>query len=108
MRGRVHTSRCCCCACHGRTRAIDESVWSGVYTAPQATSGEAIDFAACAKCHGDDLGGLDALALAGGTFGQRWDGATLKKLFERLEADASVRSGGAPDAAETPTFWRSC
>ena len=63
-----------------------KSVWSGVYTAPQATSGEAIYFAACAKCHGDDLGGLErAPALAGGTFGQRWDGATLKKLFERLE-----------------------
>src|SRR6187455_1707833 len=36
-----------------------------------------------------------APALAGGPFGQRWDGATLKKLFERLEEmppdDAAAR-----------------
>ena len=63
-----------------------KSVWTGVYTAAQAATGEEIYFAACARCHGDDLAGLErAPALAGGTFGQRWDGATLKKLFERVE-----------------------
>jgi len=63
-----------------------KSVWTGVYTTQQASSGEEVYFAACARCHGDDLGGLErAPALAGGTFGQRWDGATLRKLFERLE-----------------------
>ena len=63
-----------------------KSVWTGVYTAPQATSGEEVYFAACARCHGDDLSGLErAPALAGGTFGQRWDGASLRKLFERIE-----------------------
>lgn len=63
-----------------------KSVWTGVYTAPQAATGEGLYIAACAKCHGDDLEGRErAPALAGGTFGQRWDGATLKKLFERLE-----------------------
>ena len=40
----------------------------------------------CAECHGDDFEGREhAPALAGGAFGQRWDGATLRKLFERLE-----------------------
>jgi mono/diheme cytochrome c family protein len=63
-----------------------KSVWAGVYTATQAETGEELYFAACARCHGDDLGGLErAPALAGGTFAQRWDGATLKKLFERVE-----------------------
>ena len=63
-----------------------KSVWTGVYTPAQAATGEEVYFAACARCHGDDLGGLErAPALAGGTFGQRWDGATLKKLFERVE-----------------------
>jgi mono/diheme cytochrome c family protein len=63
-----------------------KSVWTGVYTPAQAATGEEVYFAACSKCHGDDLGGLErAPALAGGTFGQRWDGASLKKLFERVE-----------------------
>jgi mono/diheme cytochrome c family protein len=63
-----------------------KSVWTGVYTPAQAATGEEVYFAACSRCHGDDLGGLErAPALAGGTFGQRWDGATLKKLFERVE-----------------------
>lgn len=62
------------------------SVWTGVYTSAQAAAGEELYFAACARCHGDDLAGLErAPALAGGTFGQRWDGANLKKLFERVE-----------------------
>ena len=40
----------------------------------------------CAQCYGDDFEGREsAPALAGGAFGQRWDGATLKKLFERIE-----------------------
>ena len=63
-----------------------KSVWTGVYTTAQATSGEDLYTGACAKCHGDDLEGRErAPALAGGTFGQRWDGASLKKLFERVE-----------------------
>jgi mono/diheme cytochrome c family protein len=63
-----------------------KSVWTGVYTSAQAATGEELYFTACARCHGDDLAGLErAPALAGGTFGQRWDGATLQKLFERVE-----------------------
>jgi mono/diheme cytochrome c family protein len=63
-----------------------KSVWTGVYTAAQAATGEELYVAACARCHGDDLEGRErAPALAGGTFGQRWDGATLKTLFERVE-----------------------
>ena len=63
-----------------------KSVWTGVYTAAQAAAGEELYISACARCHGDDLEGRErAPALAGGTFGQRWDGAALSKLFERLE-----------------------
>ena len=41
---------------------------------------------ACVDCHGPDLEGRErAPALAGGAFGQKWDGATLKKLFEQME-----------------------
>src|SRR5262245_63622272 len=63
-----------------------KTVWSGVYTTAQATRGGELFTNVCAECHGDDLEGREqAPALAGGTFGQRWDGATLKKLFERME-----------------------
>src|SRR5262245_10002933 len=62
------------------------SVWSGVYTSAQATRGGELYRARCTECHGDDLEGREqAPPLAGGAFGQRWDGATLKKLFERME-----------------------
>ena len=57
-----------------------------MYTAEQAARGGELYKSMCADCHGDDLEGRErAPALAGGTFGQRWDGATLKKLFERIE-----------------------
>src|SRR5262245_40850763 len=63
-----------------------KSVWAGVYTSEQATRGGALYRTKCAECHGDDLEGREsAPALAGSVFGQRWDGATLKKLFERME-----------------------
>jgi mono/diheme cytochrome c family protein len=63
-----------------------QSVWAGVYTTEQATRGGELYRGKCAECHGDDLEGREsAPALAGGAFGQRWDGATLKKLFERME-----------------------
>jgi S-disulfanyl-L-cysteine oxidoreductase SoxD len=62
------------------------SVWTGVYTTEQATRGEQQYVRTCAECHGDDLEGRErAPALAGVTFNQRWEGAALKKLFERLE-----------------------
>jgi quinoprotein glucose dehydrogenase len=64
-----------------------KSVWSGVYSESQATAGEPLYAAHCAKCHGSDLGGIEQTpALAGATFGQRWQGASLDKLFARVES----------------------
>ena len=52
----------------------------------QATRGTDLYNRVCSECHGDDLEGREkAPALAGESFAQRWDGATLKKLFERME-----------------------
>ena len=62
------------------------SVWTGVYSASQARIGEELYMSQCADCHGPDLEGRErAPALAGGAFAQRWDGATLSKLFELME-----------------------
>src|SRR6476660_4300042 len=62
------------------------SVWTRVYTTAQATHGTDLYNRVCSECHGDDLEGREkAPALAGGSFAQRWDGAALKKLFERMQ-----------------------
>ena len=63
-----------------------ESVWTGVYTTAQATRGTDLYNRVCSECHGEDLEGREqSPALAGGSFAQRWDGASLKKLFERMQ-----------------------
>src|SRR3954464_6050748 len=62
------------------------SVWTGVYTTAQATRGTDLYQRVCSECHGKDLEGREkSPALAGGSFTQQWDGATLKKLFERMQ-----------------------
>ena len=71
-------------------------MWTGVYTTEQATRGTDLYTRVCSECHGDDLEGREkSPALAGGSFAQRWDGATLKKLFERMQemppADPAAR-----------------
>jgi mono/diheme cytochrome c family protein len=74
-----------------------KSVWSGVYTTEQAKAGEKVYTAHCATCHGDDMAGIErAPALVGGTFRESWHGATLRKLFERIE-------GMPPDEPKTLT-----
>jgi len=63
-----------------------KSVWAGVYSAKQAEHGSELYASTCATCHGADLEGIEqAPTLAGGTFAQRWDGTTLRKLFERIQ-----------------------
>jgi mono/diheme cytochrome c family protein len=68
------------------TATTSTSVWSGVYTATQATAGETIYFERCVSCHGDDLGGRErATALAGPQFLDAWHGKSLRRMLERIE-----------------------
>jgi quinoprotein glucose dehydrogenase len=63
------------------------SAWAGVYSAAQAAAGEPLYATECAKCHGADLAGIErATALAGTTFRQRWQQASLATLYARVEA----------------------
>ena len=63
-----------------------KSIWSGVYTAPQAAAGEKIYFDRCATCHGNDLTGIErAPAVTGAAFLDAWHGKTLRRLFEIIE-----------------------
>ena len=62
-----------------------QSVWTGVYTTAQATEGAALYRAHCASCHGETLGGAEAVpALIGTTFSATWEGVSLFDLFERI------------------------
>ena len=56
-----------------------KSVWSGVFTAGQASRGEAVFAAKCAKCHqGADV---DGPPLTGDPFIDRWREDTLDSLY---------------------------
>ena len=78
-----------------------QSVWTGVYTTAQATRGIDVYQRVCSECHGDDLEGREkSPALAGESFAQRWDGATLKKLFERMQEMPPDRPEARPQTNE--------
>ena len=86
------------------------SVWTGVYTTEQATRGEQLYFAAApnatAMISTDASGRRHWPAV---TFIERWDGAALKKLFERMEDDAAGQTGSTTHVGNnTSTSWRSC
>ena len=61
------------------------SVWDGVYTASQATRGEAAYRANCASCHGAKLEGQGrSPALTGRDFRWDWDLMGVDNLFEKM------------------------
>jgi mono/diheme cytochrome c family protein len=71
------------------------SQWDGVYTAAQADRGEALYASNCAPCHNWDLTGTEiAPALAGSSFGGRWTGKSLAKLFDYTQALMPQNSPG--------------
>ena len=61
------------------------SVWDGVYTEAQATSGLALYKQECASCHGMALEGAGQFPpLAGDDFKANWNGQQLSDLFEKM------------------------
>jgi cytochrome c553 len=62
------------------------SVWSGVFSAQQASRGKSSYDGVCARCHGAQLtGGADAgPALIGGTFLSHWSNDTLASLYVKI------------------------
>lgn len=60
-------------------------MWEGVYTARQASRGEAAYARECASCHGPTpKQGGEAPPLAGEEFLARWIGYNAGDLFERM------------------------
>ena len=67
--------------------ARGRTTWDSVFTAEQATRGQATYGRTCARCHQATLGGADqSPALAGGAFLTNWHGQTLGDLHDRVRA----------------------
>ena len=61
------------------------SVWSGVYTAPQASRGKKAYDLTCGGCHGSDLGGGDGPALVGDGFLRNWLEDNVENLVSKIQ-----------------------
>ena len=77
-------------------QAPTRTVWDGVYTQEQAETGREVYVEACASCHGDTLGGVEAApALAGPSFAANWTGTTLNDLAERIRVSMPADDPGS-------------
>jgi quinoprotein glucose dehydrogenase len=72
------------------------SVWDGVFTADQATRGQARYRELCASCHGEMLeGGESAPPLAGGAFLANWNTLSVGDLFDRTRSTMPQNKPGS-------------
>lgn len=75
------------------TLAAPAAQTPAVFTAAQAEAGKAHYATTCAACHGADLGGADAPALAGPDFAKAWSTQTTADLFKYVQG---MPPGGTP------------
>ena len=73
--------------------AAGQAPASPVFTSAQADAGKAHYANTCAPCHGSDLGGADAPALAGPDFAKAWSTQTTADLFKYVQG---MPPGGTP------------
>jgi mono/diheme cytochrome c family protein len=59
-------------------------VTAGVYSAAQATRGQAIYKEQCAACHGEAMEGTIGPAMAGSVFLETWSGRSLAELVDKI------------------------
>jgi len=67
----------------------------GVYSAAQATRGDALYQEQCAECHAEDLSGGGAPALAGDEFIGYWDMTPVSDLVEKIVASMPATAPGS-------------
>ncbi len=65
--------------------AAQRAPGDGVYTAEQATAGQAIYRAQCSGCHGPTLGGNAGPSLRGENFLKNWAGKSLDELAVKIQ-----------------------
>ena len=69
----------------GAAQESRTTVWDGVYTAEQATRGEAVYRSHCSSCHQADFSGTEeASPLSGDAFVQAWREDTVGNLYTRV------------------------
>jgi S-disulfanyl-L-cysteine oxidoreductase SoxD len=83
-----------------------KSQWDGVYTAEQATRGEATYKAKCSICHGGQLQGyvqnaIPAPSLTGEEFEKNWDDFPLSDLFDKIKNSMPQDDPGILTATQT-------
>jgi mono/diheme cytochrome c family protein len=79
-----------------RAQTAEKTVWSGSYTAEQATRGKTAYAENCAACHGEGLAGIDvAPALTGAGFLNNWNNTSAGDLFTRIKTTMPLN---APDS----------
>jgi mono/diheme cytochrome c family protein len=75
---------------------------AGVYTAEQATRGEALYKEMCAACHGDNLEGSGPMPpLAGMDFLTNWKGKKLGDLYEKTQTTMPATAPGTLTPEQT-------
>jgi cytochrome c len=71
------------------------TVWDSVFSAEQATRGQATYARTCSRCHQPSLGGADeSPALTGGTFLSNWSGHTMYELHDRVMSSMPTDTPG--------------
>jgi mono/diheme cytochrome c family protein len=71
------------------------SVWDGVYSDAQSKRGQGTYQEECSRCHSETLSGAEGSpALAGDAFLEKWKGATLNELNERIRTTMPADSPG--------------
>jgi S-disulfanyl-L-cysteine oxidoreductase SoxD len=79
-----------------------KSVNDGVFTAEQATKGDAAYKEQCAACHGDNLEGSGPMPpLAGKDFLANWQGKTVWDLFEKTQTSMPATAPGSLSPEQT-------
>ena len=73
----------------------------GVYTAEQATAGQAIYRAQCSGCHGPTLGGNAGPSLRGENFLKNWAGKSLDELAVKIQNTMPQNAPGKRLAAKS-------
>ena len=89
-------------AAYATLAAQAASVSAGVYTAEQATRGDAIYKEQCAACHGDNLEGSGPMPpLAGMDFLANWQGKKLGDLYEKTQTTMPATAPGTLTPEQT-------
>ena len=87
------------------------TIWSGVYSAPQAKRGLLEYTRSCEHCHGPSLTGNptdEVPSLVADAFMFHWRGRTVQDLFTRLSTSMPSDAPGSWTRARTWIWWLTC